>query len=234
MRKNRVLLISLAIVIVAVGTIVFAPFVVSNGLHFWLRWQAHRQHLKIEHAKISAPFLRPISVDRIRVSSESGAATQVELNVEQMTLHLSLAKILSGRGDGVRTVSIKTARVQIHRDYSGSTHSAPFNWSALQSLLPANFDIAHFELRVENGPTVVLLLNASISGSQIEAGRFTAGEFTIMSPMLRQKFSQLRGATKWQEDRLTIGGLNLANGVDLQSMIIDLSRLDKERADLQF
>jgi hypothetical protein len=44
----------------------------------------------------------------------------------------------------------------------------------------------------------------------------------------------LRGATKWQEDRLTVGGMNLARGLDLQSITINLSRLDKERADLQF
>ena len=234
MPKNRLLLISLAILIVVLGTIVFAPFVVSNGLRLWLSWQAHRQQLKIELGKISAPFLRPVSIERIRVTSKPGAATQIELNAEQTVLHPSLAKVLTGRGDGIRTLSIKTARAEIRRDYSGSVRPARLNWTALQSLLPANFDISHLDLRVENGPTVVLLRNASISGNQIEAGRFSAGELAITSPLLRQTFSHLRGATKWQEDRLTVGGMNLARGLDLQSITINLSRLDKERADLQF
>ena len=234
MPKNRLLLISLAALIVALGTIVFAPFVVSNGVRLWLRWQAHRQQLKIELGKVAAPFLRPVSIERIRVTSAPGAATQIELNAERAVLHLSLAKILAGRGDGVRTLSIQAARAEIRRDYSEKVRAMPFNWTALQSLLPANFDIAHLDLRVENGPTVILLRNASISGNQIEAGRFSAGELTITSPLFRQTFSQLRGAIKWQEDRLTIGGMNLARGVDLQSITIDLSRLDKERADLQF
>ena len=234
MPKNRLLLISLAALIVALGTIVFAPFVVSNGVRLWLRWQAHRQQLKIELGKIAAPFLRPVSIERIRVTSEPGAATQIELNAELAILHLSLAKILTGRGDGVRTLSIQRARAAIRRDYSEKVRAMRFNWTALQSLLPANFGIAHLDFRVENGPTVILLRNAAISGSQIEAGRFSAGELTITSPLFRQTFSQLRGAIKWQEDRLTIGGMNLARGVDLQSITIDLSRLDKERADLQF
>src|SRR5213082_3190159 len=234
MPKNRLLLISLAALIVALGAIVFTPFVVSNGVRLWLRWQAHRQQLKIELGKVAAPFLRPVSIERIRVTSQTGAATQIELNAEGAVLHLSLAKILAGRGDGIRTLSIQAARAEIRRDYSEKARAMPFNWTALQSLLPANFDIAHLDLRVENGPTVILLRNASISGNQIEAGRFSAGEFTITSPMFRQTFSQLRGATKWQEDRLTVGGMNLARGVDLQSITIDLSRLDKERADLQF
>lgn len=234
MPKNRLLLISLATLMVVLSTIVFAPFVASNWLRVWLHWQAGRQQLKIELGKISAPFLRPISIDRIRITSARGAATQIELNAENTILHLSLAKILTGRGDSIRTLSIQTARAEIRRDYSESAHRAGFNWTALQSLLPANFVIGHLDLRVENGPSVILLRNAAISGNQIEAGRFSAGEFTITSPLFRQTFSQLRGATKWQEDRLTVGGINLARGLDLQSITIDLSRLEKERADLQF
>src|SRR5947207_105932 len=230
MPKNRLLLVSLAILMVALGTVVFAPFVVSNGLRLWLRWQAHRQHLKIEVGKIAAPLLRPVSIERIRVTSEKGAATQIELTAEHTILRFSLV----GRGDGLRTLSIQTARAEIRPDYSESVKPARFNWTALQAMLPANFDIGHLDLRVENGPTVVLLHNAAISGNQIEAGRFSAGEFTITSPMFRQTFSQLRGATKWQEDRLTVGGMNLARGLDLHALTIDLSRLNKELADLQF
>src|SRR5438477_4376615 len=234
MPKNRLLLISLATLMVVLATIVFAPFVVSNWLRVWLHWQAHRQHLTIELGKIAAPLLRPVSIERIRVKSENGAGTQIELNAERAILHLSLAKILAGRGNGVRTLSIQTARAEVRRDYSESVRPAGFNWTALQSLLPANFDIGHLDLRIENGPSVILLRNAAISGNQIEAGRFSAGDFTITSPLFRQTFSQLRGATKWQEDRLTVGGINLARGLDLQSITVDLSRLDKERADLQF
>jgi len=233
MRKNRAILIALTTGMVALGTVVFAPLIVSSWLRVWLHWQARRQHLKIEYGKISAPFLRPISIDNIRVTSEPGAATQMELRADQTVLHLSLIKVIAGRNEGVRSLSIKTAHSEIRRDYSGNARSVPFDWGALQSILPANFDIGHLDLRVENGPTVVLLLNASISGSQIEAGRFTAGEFTIVSPILRQKFSQMRGATKWRDDRLTIGGMNLANGLDLQSISIDLSRLNSKRANLQ-
>jgi hypothetical protein len=229
MPKNRLLLILLAILMVGLGTVVFAPFAVSNGLRLWLRWQAQLQHLKIDVGKIDAPLLRPVSIERIRVTSEKAASTQIELTAEHAILHFSLV----GRGNGVR-ITIQTARAQVRRDYSESVKPAHFNWAALQAMLPANFDIGHLDLRVENGPTVVLLRNAAISGNQIEAGRFSAGEFTITSPMFRQTFSQLRGATKWQENRLTVGGINLARGLDLQSITIDLSRLDKKRADLQF
>ena len=56
----------------------------------------------------------------------------------------------------------------------------------------------------------------------------------IASPWVRQSFSQLRGATHWEGDRLTVGGLTLSRGLDLQSATTDLSRLGKQRVGLQF
>ena len=120
MPKNRLLLISLVILMVALATIVFAPSVVSNGLRLWLHWQAHRQHLKIEVGKIAAPLLRPISIERIRITSEKGTATQIELTAEHTILHFSLA----GRSGCVRTLSIQSARAQVRRDSSESVKPA--------------------------------------------------------------------------------------------------------------
>src|SRR2546430_17335116 len=105
MRKNRLLLISLAALIVALGTVVFAPFAVSNGLRLWLGWQAHRQQLKIVFGKISAPFLRPVLIEGIPLTIVPGAATQMDPNAEQMVLRLRLAKIVTGHADRVRTFS---------------------------------------------------------------------------------------------------------------------------------
>jgi hypothetical protein len=233
MPRKRLLLIAI-IVLAALAGVALSPTLTSGAIRSWLYWQARRQHLKIEIGKIEAPLLRPVSIDRIRVTNEAAVATKIDFNAEHVTLHLSLARLIPGKSDGVHALSIQNARAEVRRDFSGGQRPLDFNWRALQALLPANFQIDRLDLRVENGPSIVLIRNASISGNQIEAGRFSAGEVAITSPMFRQTFSQLRGATKWQENRLTIGGLNLARGLDLQSLLIDLSRLDDERADLQF
>ena len=233
MPRKRLLLIAI-MVLAALAGVALSPALTAGALRGWLYWQAHRQHLKIEIGKIDAPLLRPVAIDRIRITNELAVATQIDLSVEHVTLHLKLARVIAGKTDGVHALSIQNAHAEVRRDFSDGKHPIEFNWRALQALLPANFQIDRLDLRVENGPSVVLLRNASISGNQIEAGRFAAGECAITSPMFRQTFSQLRGATKWQENRLTIGGLNLVRGIDLQSLLIDLSRLDNERADLQF
>lgn len=233
MPRKRLLLIAF-VVLAALAGLALSPVIIASALRGWLHWQAHRQHLKLELGKIDAPFLRPVSIERIRITNAAGVSTQIELNVEHAILRLDLARIVAAKANGVHGLSILNAHAEIRRDFAGGKRPLDFNWRALQALLPANFDIAHLDLRVENGPTVVLLRNAAISGNQIESGRFSAGEFSITSPLFRQTFSQLRGATKWQSNRLTVGGLNLARGLDLQSIVIDLSRLDNERADLQF
>lgn len=233
MSRTRLLLLAF-VLLAALAGIALSPVLIASALRGWLHWQAHRQHLKIELAKIKAPFLRPVFIERIRVTNDSSVSTQIELIAEHVVLRLNLARLIAAKTNGVSGLSIENTHAEIRRDFSGSKRPLDFNWRALQALLPANFDIGHLDVRVENGPSVVLLRNASISGNQIESGRFSAGEFAITSSLFRQTFSQLRGATKWQDNRLTIGGLNLARGIDLQSIIIDLSRLDNERADLQF
>src|SRR5262245_20417766 len=56
----------------------------------------------------------------------------------------------------------------------------------------------------------------------------------IASPWVHQTFSQLRGATHWEGNRLTLAGLTLTHGLDLQSATVDLSRLANQRMGLQF
>ena len=233
MPRKRLILIAF-LLLAALAGIALSPAFVAGATRAWLNWQARRQHLKIELGKLSAPLLRPVSIERVRITNEPGFSTQIDLTAEHATLRLNLARIVAGNTEGIHGLSIQNARAEVRRDFSGTGKPIDFNWRALQAVLPANFDIGHLDLRIENGPTVVLLRSASISGNQIESGRFSAAEFAITSPLFRQSFAQLRGATKWQENRLTIGGLNLTRGIDLQSIIIDFSRLEKERADLQF
>src|SRR5439155_26723425 len=51
---------------------------------------------------------------------------------------------------------------------------------------------------------------------------------------LHLTFSQLRGATHWQANRLTLAGLNLSRGLALQSASAYLSRLGNQPVGLQF
>jgi hypothetical protein len=230
MRLRYAILLAL---VVALAVLYFSPFFVGGGLRLWASWQARQQGLRIELGKIDAPFLRPAVIRNLRIIDPRGSSIQID--AEQITLYLNLGRILIGtRGRSIRAVSMQRLRAQINHNLRPEAQNSHLNWAVLQTLLPGSFNIANFELRVEGEDSVILLRNSSVSGSEVEAGRFSAEELTIASPLLHQTFSHLRGATKWQDNRLTLGGITLGRGLDLQTLIVDLAHLGKERADFQF
>ena len=224
-----------ALAIVGVFLIVLsAPFVVSQGVRLWLSWEARQQNLDLKIDKISAPFLGPVVLREVHITSAPANAFSLDLKAAQATISLNLKNIILRRsGRAVRVLSIDGLRAETRRNHGGSFLSAS-GWIALQKILPSSVKLSSFDLRLEDGPTVILLRNASLKASEIESGQFAAGEVTIASPWFRQTFRQLRGATNWQGNRLTLAGLGLTRGLDLPWIAMDLSRLGQERADVDF
>lgn len=237
MRRNRLLLlVSLSILLLSALSILLAPLSVSSGLRLWAWWQARQHGLLIHLGKIDAPFLQPVTIRNVRVSDRKSSPVRLEISGDHAIIDLDVPRILVGAsGRAIRYLAIETLQLRINQNFSPAEapKSRP-DWATLQNLLPNNFNLPSFQLRIEDGPNVVLLRNAALSGSEVEAGRFRASEVTIASPLVHQTFSNLRGATKWQDNRLTLGGITLARGLDLQSATLDLSHLSEERADFQF
>jgi len=233
--RTRLLLGALFVLLAVLIVIWFTPFAVSNGIRLWVWWNARQEGLIVKIDKIDAPFLRPVTLRGLNITSTSGNAFRIELTATQASAALNLKSIMLRRGGRViRSVSIQQLRGQLRHSNPAGRAITQRGWRTMQTLLPQNLTIGSAEVRVEDGPTVMLLRNAFLSGSEIEAGRFYADEVMIASPWFRQTFSQLRGATNWQGNRLTVAALRLTRGFDLQSITVDLSRIEKQRIGLEF
>jgi len=233
--KNRIFLIILVIIMVVLAAILLAPIAVSNGVRLWVWWFARQEGLVATIDGVDAPFLRPIAIRQIHLKSVRDDAVRVDVTLLDARVVLNLKHVflhLSGRD--IRNVSVRDFHAELHRTNPNVRALSERGWATLHRLLPENLDIAKLETRVENGPSLILLRNASLSMSQTEPGRFTAAELMITSPWVRQTFSQLRGATHWEGNRLTLAGLTLTHGLDLQSATVDLARLGHRRMGLQF
>src|SRR6266496_106419 len=232
--KNRLFFAALLILTAALIAIWFAPLIVSNGVRFWVWWKARQEGLVVDLDQIDAPFLRPVVIRGCRLRSGPNNAFQFEFTVKQASLGLNFKHILLGtRGRAVRDFSIQELRGEVRRkNPAGRTITQP-GWAALHKLLPENLSVASLDIRVEVGPTMVLLRKGFLSASEIEAGRFSAAEVMIASPWLRQTFSDLRGATNWQDNRLAVAGLSLTRGLDLQSITADFSHLVDQRIGME-
>ena len=232
--KNRIFLIILAIVVVAVAAVLLAPIAVSNGVRLWVWWFARQEGFVATIDRVDAPFLRPIVIREIHLKSVRNDAARVDITVNDARVVLNLKHIflhLSGRD--IRNISVGEFHAELHRTNPSAQTLTQRGWERLHRLLPESLSIAKLETRVEDGPSLILLRNASLSASETEPGRFTAAELMITSPWVRQTFSQLRGATHWEANRLTLAGLTLTHGLDLQAATLDLARLANRRVGLQ-
>ncbi|MGC1321726.1 MAG: hypothetical protein WA849_06065 [Candidatus Udaeobacter sp.] len=233
--KNRIFLIILVIVMLALAAVLLAPIAVSNGVRLWVWWFARQEGFVATIDSVDAPFLRPIVIPQIHLKSVRDDAVRVDVTVLDARVVLNLKHVflhLSGRD--IRNISIREFHAELRRANPNVQALSKRGWATLHRLLPETLSIAKLETRVENGPSLILLRNASLSVSETEPGRFTAAELMIASPWVRQTFSQLRGATHWEGNRLTLAGLTLTHGLDLQSATVDLSRLGNQRMGLQF
>src|SRR6478735_11132239 len=233
--KNRIFLVILVIVMVALAAVLLAPIAVSNGVRLWIWWFARQEGFVATIDGVDAPFLRPIVVRQIHLKSVRENAVRVDVTVLDARVVLNLKHIflhLSGRD--IRGISIREFHAELHRTNPNVQALSERGWTTLHRLLPETLSIAKLETRVENGPSLILLRNASLSVSETEPGRFTAAELMVTSPWVRQTFSQLRGATHWEGNRLTLAGLTLTHGLDLQAATLDFARLGNRRMGLQF
>ena len=233
--KNRIFLIILLMVVAALAAVLLAPITVSNGVRLWVWWFARQEGFVATVDRVDAPFLRPIAINQIHFKSAHDDAVRVDATLVDVRIVLNLKHILlhlSGRD--IRNISVREFHAELRRTNPNVRTLSERGWGTLHRLLPESLSIAKLETRIEDGPSLILLRNASLSASETEPGRFTAAELIITSPWVRQTFSQLRGATHWEANHLTLAGLTLTRGLDLQAATVDLARLGNRRLGLQF
>jgi len=223
--KRFLILFCVALVAAGVLIIAFAPLLVAGGLRLWMARVARQQGLRIETERIEAPFLRPVIVHKLRVTNEADAPFRIDCAASRLEMDLNLAGIFTRSSRPVRTLNAETVTLDVRRNPQAAASPPRFAWPVLENLLSDNFKLAGMQLHVENGSTIVDARDATLTGSELEAGVFTAKEVAIDSPWFHKSFSNLHGATAWQESRLVVGALSLMRGLDLDTITVDLSKI---------
>lgn len=226
MRLKRFLILFCVSLVVA-GTLIiaFAPFLVAGGLRLWMAGIARQQGLRIETEGIEAPFLRPVIIHKLRLTNGADAPFRIDCAAPRLEIDLNIPGIFTGSSRPLRRLSAETVTLDIRRNPRPAAPPRRFAWSAFENLLSDKFKFSGVQLHVENGSTIVDLRDGVLTGSELEAGVFTAKEVAIASPWFQKRFSNLHGATAWQESRLMVGALSLMRGLDLDTITVDLSHI---------
>src|SRR6478735_10273350 len=162
--KNRIFLIILVIVMLALAAVLVAPIAVSNGVRLWVWWFARQEGFVATIDGVDAPFLRPIVIRQIHLKSVRNDAVRVDVSMLDARVVLNLKHVflhLSGRD--IRNISVREFRAELHRTNPNVQVLSERGWATLHRLLPGNLDVGKLEVRVETGPSLVLLRNGSLS-----------------------------------------------------------------------
>jgi hypothetical protein len=233
MRVKRSLLVTVAIVLLTAALVVcFAPFLVAGGLRLWAQRVARREGLQLEIGNIEAPLLRPVVIRDLHLRTEGVAPFQVDCAASRLEVALNLSAIFTQTRRPVRALNVEGLNLSVRGKQETASPSRTAPWSVLENLVADQFSFTRVQLHVENGVTTVDMRDAALTGSELEAGLFTAREVVIAAPWFSQTISQVRGATSWQESRLAVGAVSLIPGLDLDTLTIDLAQIGESRLGL--
>ncbi len=157
----------------------------------------------------------------------------MSLEIDTLTVDLNLRGAIFGRSSRLlRSVRANhvNGRVRVPQK---AKPGAKLDWHQLDRLLPESFAINDLNLDIATPTTAVNFRGVVLSASAIESGKFLAQTVFVTSPILRRTFTDLRGATSWEGNRLTIAGIPLARGLDLEALSLDLSRLSRRRLGIE-
>lgn len=227
--RKRLVVFLLILLVAGALDALFAPFVVARGVRLWVWWAAKRQGLSAEIERVDAPFLRAVTIHNLSLASVKDAGSALSLRSETVVADLNLGgRIWRQHSSLLRSVRVDRLTGHVRLPETAVTGVA-LDWRQWARLLPEEFQINDLNLDVSTATTAVSFRGILLTASAIESGRFFAQQIFVSAPLLRQTFANLRGATSWESARLTIAGIPLARGLDLEALTIDLSRLAKRR-----
>jgi hypothetical protein len=87
--RKRLLVLILILAGAAALTALLAPFAVARGIGAWLWWAARHENVSVQFAKIDAPFLRPVTIERLQIAPGSEQGRAASLKAERVRLDLN-------------------------------------------------------------------------------------------------------------------------------------------------
>ena len=203
----------------------FASPVLERSIAAWLRYEARRSGLVLTFSEIHAPLFRPVTITDLKIVGAGLDADHLEFDATRIEAGLRLAGIFGRAEKSHLLSSLRIEHAKLFVRGRAPLSAGPIDWIALDRLLPERFEIFADQLRLEQPFSFVAFQDAKISGSKGNSGLLSIGTVEIRAPFLEKRFPHVRGVTRWQDDRLSIGSLNLLEGFVIDSLVIDLTAL---------
>jgi hypothetical protein len=201
------------------------PPVMERSIAAWLRYEARRSGLVLAFSEIHAPLLRPVEITDLKIVGAGLEAEHFEFDAARVEAGLGFAAFF-GRSE--KSYLLSSLRIEHARFFvrgRAPVSAGPIDWPALARLLPERFDISINEIRLEQSSFFLVFRDGKISASKGQSGVLSIAAVEMQAPFLEKRFPRVRGVARWQDDRLSIGSVNLLEGLALDSLVIDFTSL---------
>src|SRR5438067_7506022 len=224
LRKKPLLALGFVLLALVVLTFVVPPLM-EHSIAAWLRYEVRRSGLVVSFSEIHAPLFRPVEIRELKIVGAGLDADHVEFDAGRIEAGLSFAAFFGGSEKSHLLSSLRIEHAKFFVRGRAPLSAGPVDWIALDKLLPENFEIFADQIRFEQSFSFLAFDDARVSGSKGNSGLLSIGTVEIRAPFLEKRFPRVRGVTRWQDDRLSIGSLNLLEGFAIDSLVIDLTAL---------
>src|SRR5262249_344872 len=187
----------------------FAPPVLERSIAAWLRYEARRSGLTLTFSEIHAPLFRPVTITDLRIIGTGLDADHLEFDATRIEAGLRLAGVFGRSEKSHLLSSLRIEHAKLFVRGRAPVSAGPIAWVAPDRLPPERFEIFADQLRFEQQFSFLAFQDAKISGSKGNSGLLSIGTVEMRAPLLEKRFSRVRGVTRWQDDRLSIGSLTL-------------------------
>ena len=224
----------MALLVAGVLLFALAPALVAAGVRGWIWWTARQEHVDVQIAGIDAPLFRPVVLHGIRVRTPATAVMAVDLEIARAEVRLNFASaFVHTPGRRIRDLALDGVRLDIRKRAVSSPSDTNTDLQGLRKLFADSFRVSRFDVRFQADGTRVDARDVSFSASELESGKLNISELTVAAPLFSKHFENLRGATAWQNQRLTLGAIELSRGIDIDAFTIDFSHVALRRIALE-
>src|SRR5213595_1945395 len=223
--RKRPLLVLGSVLLALVLLIFVVPPLMEHSIAAWLRYEARRSGLVLDFSEIHAPLFRPVEIRELKIVGAGLDADHVEVDAGRIEAGLSFAAFF---GESEKSHLLSSRRVEHAKFFIRSRaplSAGPIDWTALTRLLPERFEIFADQLRLEQPFSLLSFEDTKVSASKGNSGILSIRAVEMRAPFLEKRFAHVRGITRWQDDRLSIGSINLLEGFTIDSLVIDLTGL---------
>ena len=219
-------LLALGFVLLALVVLIFVvPPLMEHSIAAWLRYEVRRSGLVVSFSEIHAPLFRPVEIRELKIVGAGLDADHVEFDAGRIEAGLSFAAFFGGSEKSHLLSSLRVEHAKFFIRGRAPLSAGPVDWTALARLLPERFEIFADQLRLEQPFSLLAFQDTKVSASKGNSGILSIGAVEMRAPFLERRFAHVRGVTRWQDDRLSIGSVNLLEGFTIDSLVIDLTGL---------